>query len=148
MKIILAIDATKISAFITNFMQTLNLNEPDEIWIISVIDMSIHTSIDIYAESFSSIKEIENAVVNDALKILELTKRNLEQFFLNKNIVIFTQILNGSPESRIVEKAEEIQADLIVVGSHGYNRWKRLLIGSVSDAIVHHAPCSVLVIRS
>ena len=58
-----------------------------------------------------------------------------------------TEVLNGAPETVIVERAEEWGADLIVVGSHGYGFWERMFLGSVSDAIVHHAPCSVMVVR-
>ena len=39
------------------------------------------------------------------------------------------------------------KADLIVVGSHGYPTWERLLLGSVSQAVVSHAKCSVEVVR-
>jgi nucleotide-binding universal stress UspA family protein len=53
----------------------------------------------------------------------------------------------GIPAQKIVEDAERWGADLVVVGSHGYGFWSRLAIGSVSDAVVHHAPCSVLVVR-
>lgn len=56
------------------------------------------------------------------------------------------KIMKGPPEKEIVELAEEWGADLIVVGSHGRGFIGRM-IGSVSDAVVHHAPCSVLVIR-
>ncbi|HLM01323.1 MAG TPA: universal stress protein, partial [Pyrinomonadaceae bacterium] len=71
----------------------------------------------------------------------------LESRFAEQNVTITTDVLFGSPESRIVETAEQMHAELIVVGSHGYNRWERLLLGSVSDSVVHHAPCSVLVVR-
>lgn len=54
----------------------------------------------------------------------------------------------GVPARVIVESAEDWGADLVVVGSHGYGFWGRLALGSVSDAVVHHAPCSVLVVRS
>jgi len=148
MKIILATDTTKHSEAVFDFLMTLSLKGPGEIRIISVIDMAIQTSIDIYAVGFSTATEIENAAIANALKILDSAKTRIEQIFADKNISILTEILHGSPESRIVEKAEEIQADLIIVGSHGYNRWERLLLGSVSDAIVHHAPCSVLVVRN
>ena len=45
-----------------------------------------------------------------------------------------------SPESGIVEKAEEMKVDLIIVGSHGYSRWERLLLGSVSDPVCRSCP--------
>jgi nucleotide-binding universal stress UspA family protein len=47
----------------------------------------------------------------------------------------------------ILDEAEKWKADLIVVGSHGYPAWERLLLGSVSQAVVSHAKCSVEVVR-
>ena len=54
----------------------------------------------------------------------------------------------GSPESRIVEAADEFKPNLVVVGSHGYSTWERLILGSVSDSVAHHVPCSVLIVRT
>jgi len=53
----------------------------------------------------------------------------------------------GHPVARINEIATKIGADLIVVGSRGLGTWKRFLLGSVSDGVLHHAPCSVLIVR-
>lgn len=53
----------------------------------------------------------------------------------------------GEPRSKIVDIARKWHADLIVVGSHGRRGLDRFLMGSVSDAVVHHAPCSVQVVR-
>jgi len=53
----------------------------------------------------------------------------------------------GAPSRMIIESATNWGADLIVVGSHGRGFWGRVMLGSVSDAILHHAPCSVLVVR-
>lgn len=60
---------------------------------------------------------------------------------------ITTEVLSGSPSAAITEEAKNWEADLIVTGSHGYGFWKRALIGSVSNEILHHAPCSVLIVR-
>ena len=53
----------------------------------------------------------------------------------------------GVPHAEIVRAAEEIGAGLVVVGSRGLGGVRRALIGSVSDAVVRHAHCPVLVIR-
>jgi nucleotide-binding universal stress UspA family protein len=53
----------------------------------------------------------------------------------------------GRPENEIVRLGEEIGASVIVVGSRGRSRLTRLLAGSVSDSVVRHAPCPVLVVR-
>jgi nucleotide-binding universal stress UspA family protein len=148
MKIILATDGTKFSDAAIEMTKALNINAGDEIWIVSVMDMAIPFSVDVYAGYLPNANEIENAVKINAEKVLETTRKKIQDIFAGKEIQIKTELLNGSPESRIVEKAEGIGADIIIVGSHGYNRWERLLLGSVSDSIVHHAPCSVLVVRN
>lgn len=148
MKVLLATDGTKHSDSAVEIIKSLILHNGDELKIVSVVDMAVPLAIDIYAGYLPSTNEIESAVKENAEKILENTVQTLSEFFKDKNISITTEVLHGSPESRIVETAEEIGADLIVVGSHGYNRWERLLLGSVSDSVVHHAPCSVLVVRS
>jgi nucleotide-binding universal stress UspA family protein len=48
----------------------------------------------------------------------------------------------------IVEEARDWGADLIVLGSHGYGRVRRVVLGSVAAAVVAIAPCSVLVVRA
>jgi len=62
-------------------------------------------------------------------------------------IEVITKILEGSPKDVIVEEASEWGADLIVVGSHGYGRLRRMMLGSVAGAVVANAPCSVQVVR-
>lgn len=54
----------------------------------------------------------------------------------------------GDPADAILDVAEEIGADLIVVGNKGMTGAKRFLLGSVPNKVSHHAPCSVLVIRT
>jgi nucleotide-binding universal stress UspA family protein len=54
----------------------------------------------------------------------------------------------GAPVRVILKGAEEWGADLIVLGSHGYGFWDRLLLGSVSQAVAAHAKCSVEIVRS
>ena len=53
----------------------------------------------------------------------------------------------GQVDLEIVALAEELQADLIVMGSRGLGGVRRALIGSVSDSVVRHAHCPVLVVR-
>jgi nucleotide-binding universal stress UspA family protein len=54
----------------------------------------------------------------------------------------------GDPADAILDVAEETGADLIVVGNKGMTGAKRFLLGSVPNKISHHAPCSVLIIRT
>jgi len=66
---------------------------------------------------------------------------------LNKTISLDGALLPGPPRTVILDEAESWDADLIVVGSHGYRAWERFLLGSVSQAVVSHAKCSVEVVR-
>ena len=54
----------------------------------------------------------------------------------------------GDPADAILGVAEEHDADLIIVGSKGMQGAKRFLLGSVPNKISHHAPCSVLIVRT
>jgi nucleotide-binding universal stress UspA family protein len=54
----------------------------------------------------------------------------------------------GDPADAILDVAEEQHADLVVVGNKGMTGAKRFLLGSVPNRVSHHAPCSVLIIRT
>lgn len=56
-------------------------------------------------------------------------------------------VRKGNPRSVIVDEAEDWDADLIVVGSHGYHGLLRWLMGGVAQSVVSHAHCSVEVVR-
>ena len=59
-----------------------------------------------------------------------------------------THARQGDPADAILDVAEEIDADLVVVGNKGMTGAKRFLLGSVPNKVSHHAPCSVLIIRT
>jgi nucleotide-binding universal stress UspA family protein len=54
----------------------------------------------------------------------------------------------GDPADAIIDVAEERGADLVIVGNKGMTGAKRFLLGSVPNKVSHHAPCSVLIIRT
>jgi nucleotide-binding universal stress UspA family protein len=54
----------------------------------------------------------------------------------------------GDAADAIVDVAEEQRSDLIVVGNKGMTGTKRFLLGSVPNKVTHHAPCSVLIVRT
>jgi nucleotide-binding universal stress UspA family protein len=54
----------------------------------------------------------------------------------------------GDPADAILDVAEERGCDLIVVGNKGMSGAKRFLLGSVPNKVSHHAPCSVLIVRT
>ncbi|MBU6336963.1 MAG: universal stress protein [Acidobacteria bacterium] len=65
-----------------------------------------------------------------------------------KGLECSTHARQGDPADAILDVAEETSADLIVVGNKGMTGAKRFLLGSVPNKVSHHAPCSVLIIRT
>jgi nucleotide-binding universal stress UspA family protein len=65
----------------------------------------------------------------------------------NTGLKITGEVIKGNPRSAILDEAESWGADFIILGSHGYTGLKRLLLGSVSQAVASHAKCSVEIIR-
>ena len=63
-------------------------------------------------------------------------------------VAVRTYAREGDPADAILDVAEERGADLIVVGNKGMTGAKRFLLGSVPNKVSHHAPCSVLIIRT
>jgi nucleotide-binding universal stress UspA family protein len=84
------------------------------------------------------IRENAERIVSEAAKILSTD---------NEDVQIEKEILMGSPKKLIVKESFDWKADLVVMGSQGYGFWSRAVLGSVSDAVVHHAPCSVLIVK-
>ena len=63
------------------------------------------------------------------------------------SLPVTTRVELGSPADVMCELARQLNVELLVVGARGHNAAQRFLVGSVSDRVVHHAPCPVLVVR-
>ncbi|KAL5708926.1 hypothetical protein ACHQM5_019669 [Ranunculus cassubicifolius] len=64
-----------------------------------------------------------------------------------KNIKAESVILEGDPKDMICQAAEQIQPDMVVVGSRGLSKLKRAFLGSVSDYCAHHVKCPILIVK-
>jgi nucleotide-binding universal stress UspA family protein len=80
----------------------------------------------------------------DVNKTLEDACKSVEQ----AGVEVKPHAREGDPADAILDVAEEQKADLIVVGNKGMTGAKRFLLGSVPNKISHHAPCSVMIIRT
>ena len=58
-----------------------------------------------------------------------------------------TLVRTGAPTEEIVNAAKKLPADIIVISTHGRGGLKHVLLGSVAERVVRHAPCPVLVVR-
>jgi nucleotide-binding universal stress UspA family protein len=73
--------------------------------------------------------------------------QRIEQMFEGANASVKSAVVQGHAGEAIVHEAQRRDVDLVVIGSVGHSAFERLLIGSVSDFVATHAPCSVLVVR-
>ena len=74
-------------------------------------------------------------------------KDALKELAKSFDLEVETIFTEGDIGHEIVRIAEELNADLIVLGTHGHSGWKRFTIGSVAEFVGRHAPCAVITIR-
>jgi nucleotide-binding universal stress UspA family protein len=147
MKILLAVDGSAYSEAAIEEVGKRPWPPQSEIKIITAAETPLMVGMEPWAispeyfeELEKSLREAGDAVIRDALKKLKESG--------DKTSKISTEIIQGPPRQVIVEEAEKWGADLIVMGSRGLGTWNRLLLGSVSSTVVHHAKCSVEIVRT
>lgn len=80
---------------------------------------------------------------------LELCQSTANEIRLGlKSEIVKAEVIEGFPKDEIVKYATTYGANLIVIGSHDRKGLERLMLGSVSLAVVCHAPCTVTVVRA
>jgi nucleotide-binding universal stress UspA family protein len=92
------------------------------------------------------IEEIE-AAERDAVEQGEKIVGHAEQLLTKAGFKVNSVVRKGEPRAVIVDYAAHWKAEVIFVGSHGRKGLDRLLIGSVSEAVLRHAHCSVEIVR-
>jgi nucleotide-binding universal stress UspA family protein len=136
-QIILATDMGSASAAATDEAFRLAGALGARLLVISVIDSR---TLQLPGGRFRSRLDQERGRLEEAAAELVLRGRR-------SHIVTTFLIWEGDPADSIIEAATSERADIIVIGSHGRAALGRALIGSVSDQVVRHAPCPVMVVR-
>ncbi|MGO2266084.1 universal stress protein [Vagococcus salmoninarum] len=100
--------------------------------------------------AFQSISSFDDELANQATTMAKQTLAELTTFAKNLGVEKITQVVKyGAPKTILAKDLpSEYQIDLIMVGATGLNAVERLLIGSVSEYIIRHAHCDVLVVRT
>jgi nucleotide-binding universal stress UspA family protein len=83
----------------------------------------------------------------DIVQVAESVLARESRAFEDNGIEVVTHARGGDPAEVLIAIAEEVGADLIVVGARGLSGLQRFMLGSVSSKLSHHAPMSVLVVR-
>jgi nucleotide-binding universal stress UspA family protein len=143
MKIVLAIDGSKFTeAAIRTVIEQVHPQDT-EIQVLQVVEppsLLVGREMDGYSRNLGVVWEAETKQA-DAL-VTQVADESL-----SKGLKVTTVVEQGDPQSKIIDAAAKWHADLIVIGSHGRKGLEHFLLGSVSDAVVCHAGCSVEIVR-
>ena len=146
MKILLAVNGSSCSDAAVEEIGRRPWPQGSSVKVLNAFDLPLAATPEGWAIPQNYFEEMDEAVRTRARSIVDRALAQLKKSD-NKTITIDGQFIPGSPRAVILDEAESWGADLIVVGSHGYSRWERLLLGSVSQSVVSHAKCSVEVVR-
>lgn len=147
MKIVLATDGSEFSIAAVKQCCELFGEKPGlEVKIVSVFEEEYALAAEPFAISAELYREISETAQRQAEHACASAADLIRDNYPNGAPNITLDVVKGNPEQEIVEIARSWGADLIVMGSHGRGFWGRLL-GSVSDGVLHHSPCSVLIVR-
>lgn len=146
MKILFATDGSSFADAAAHDLQRLPLPADSELTILTVAEKM--TSL---LEELDDVPEQQRQTYDNADQAL----RDGAQQLLTQTLARFpapvwnstTMLREGHAAHEILEAAQEIEADLIVLGCRGRGSIKRFLLGSVSHKVMQHAPCSVLISR-
>ena len=146
MKILLAVDGSAYSDAAVEEVAKRPWPSQSELKVITAAETPVMVGMEPWAASPEYFEQLEKSVREAAKAVIESALLKLKTNE-DKTLKISSEIIQGPPRQVIVEEAERWNADLVVIGSRGLGTWNRLLLGSVSNSVVHHANCSVEIVR-
>jgi nucleotide-binding universal stress UspA family protein len=146
MKILLATDGSDCSKTAVNSVAERPWPEGSEVMIVSATEIPNVPMSEAWAPPDSYYTQLDGVAKAQAEAAVKEAAERIKTGE-TPGIEIIAVITNGHAKEVILDEAEKWGADLIVLGSHGYNGWQRFLLGSVSHAVATHAHCSVEIVR-
>ena len=148
MKILLAVDASEFSEAAIQAVLAQFSPKAAEVQVFHAVDWEEHLPPPyLFAQSREAARDalaLRERMVREADEYVKRIAKRLQSAGFAAGSETSSE---GDPGSAILDAAKAFRADLIVVGSHGRSGLGRFLLGSVSDRVVRHAPCSVQVVR-
>jgi nucleotide-binding universal stress UspA family protein len=141
-RVTLAVDNSKPSRAAARFLRSRILPESSITTILSSAERPV-TDLAVRYLSKSQIEELERPVVERATRLVT----SLREDFLKEGYAVETDVQMDHVIDTIVKHVEANHADLLVIGSRELTKSERLHLGSVSESLLRHAPCSVLIVR-
>jgi nucleotide-binding universal stress UspA family protein len=143
MRIVLAVDGSQYSADAAEAVAARPWPKDTVIRVLSAVEDVTSPAAELWYDAGGSLERTREELMIRAERLTTGIAESLRA----SGLAVETAVRYGDARSCIVDEAKEWGADLIVVGSHGYTGLKRLLLGSASQSVVSHAPCSVEVVR-
>ncbi len=144
MKILVAIDGSKFSEATMQAVANRTPTKDTEVSVLHVVEpLSVVVGDETRVYS-PNIEEVRHA----QLKRAETLVAGAADLLRAAGFKVTTLVEEGDPVTKIIDRAAEWGADLIVLGSHGLKGFERLLLGSVSEGVARHAPCTVEIVRA
>ena len=147
MKILLAIDGSSFSDAAVEEVARRPWPADTEVKIISVVEPMVTMMTETWVLPDNYWDAAEQAATDQAQAALDQAVSRFKEA-ATPSLLLTWEIHKGYAKRVILDEAEQWGANLIVVGSHGYSGFKRLLLGSVSQAVASHAKCSVEIVHS
>ncbi len=88
------------------------------------------------------------AYLQDLVKISKDNLQNYANDHVPQGVPATTSVAAGDPAYEILRLAKELEADIIVIATHGHGGWRHFLFGSVAEKVVRQAACPVLVVHA
>jgi nucleotide-binding universal stress UspA family protein len=145
MRILIGVDGSEYSDAALDEVAHRTWPGGTEILVVHAMEMPVVPTPEVWSLPADYYERLERVCLQQADQIVCAALQKLSA--LGDAVTVTSKVVQGAPKTAILEQAEKWRADLIVVGSHGYPTWERLLLGSVSQAVVSHAKCSVEVVR-
>lgn len=142
MRVLLAVDDSKFSEAATQAVIAQTKPGESEVQVLHVVHVLTNQLPEMHSY-YPGIEHGRDAQRKPAEALVEKTAELLR----SRGLQVATIVEWGDIKAKIIDVAQEWNADLIVVGSHGRTGLDRFLMGSVSDAVMRHAHCSVEVVR-
>lgn len=145
MKILLAVDDSKFSQAALRMLLAQNNPRKTDVRVLHVVEpLDAPYYPELSSPYPTNVDEINKGRMRAGRELVERFIKTLRTAGFKAD----SAVKSGHVRTLAVDVAKKWHADLIVVGSHGRKGLKKLLLGSVSDHIARHAPCSVQIVRT
>lgn len=145
MRVLIAVDDMTYGQAIANFVASHKWTEGTQFKIIHAVHIDELTYVTNDQFSCSLAKDLIEERDRRARSLVKGLAAQIQAAFPTAKIE--EQIIFGKAKDVILDQADEWHADIIVVGSHGKSGISRFLLGSVSQSVLSHAPCSVMIVK-